>query len=147
MHRPVVFNGLTKGRKAYKCKVANSRMPILSFCFAPQMKRCQLKDHMAASAAVHFIPLLEIVTGLKEKVEMLEQKKMEQQATIEALQGEVATLKPAMKTQQHGMAALERKVMALEQSDVATKAGAAAGAVARSMAAAPTLVKLASPPL
>ena len=41
------------------------------------MKRCQLEDHIADSAAAHTIPLLGMVTSLKEKVEKLEQKERE----------------------------------------------------------------------
>ena len=75
------------------------------------MKRCQLEEHMAASATVHFIPLLGMVTGLTEKVETL-------QATIVALQEQVATHQQhAAQEQTHGRQAVELqgKVTTLEE--------------------------------
>ena len=73
------------------------------------MKRCQLEDHMTASPAVHFIPLLGMVTRLKEKVEMLEQKETDQQATIDALQGDVAIYKQNEEALKATVAALDEE--------------------------------------
>ena len=49
------------------------------------MKRCQLEDHIADSAAAHTIPLLGMVTSLKEKVEALEQKERELDVSVKDL--------------------------------------------------------------